>query len=106
MNDDSALTTVFVDRKATKRRLRKSRLVVEEGPEKGTRLDIASERGVNCAPLLAKLGIDQAAVERGEPVSMDQYGRLYQGVSQRLSQEWFGMLSGGAVPRGPPPGPH
>ncbi len=44
MNDDSALTTVFVDRKATKRRLRKSRLVVEEGPEKGTRLDIASER--------------------------------------------------------------
>ena len=35
MNDDSALTTVFVDRKATKRRLRKSRLVVEEGPEKG-----------------------------------------------------------------------
>ena len=44
MNDDPALTTVFVDRKATKRKLRKSRLVVEDGPEKGTRLDIASER--------------------------------------------------------------
>ncbi|TNF60016.1 MAG: FHA domain-containing protein, partial [Deltaproteobacteria bacterium] len=44
MNDDPALTTVFVDRKATKRKLRKSRLVVEEGPQKGTRLDIASER--------------------------------------------------------------
>ena len=44
MNDDSALTTVFVNRKATKRKLRKSRIVVEDGPEKGTRLDIASER--------------------------------------------------------------
>ena len=32
MNDDPALTTVFVDRKATKRKLRKSRLVVEDGP--------------------------------------------------------------------------
>ncbi|MDH4282593.1 MAG: FHA domain-containing protein, partial [Myxococcales bacterium] len=44
MTDDPALTTVFVDRIATKRKLRKSRLVVEEGPEAGTRLDIASER--------------------------------------------------------------
>ncbi|NOQ82873.1 MAG: FHA domain-containing protein [Myxococcales bacterium] len=44
MNDDPALTTVFVDRKAIKRKLRKSRLVVEDGPQKGTRLDIASER--------------------------------------------------------------
>jgi transcriptional regulator with GAF, ATPase, and Fis domain len=41
---DPALTTVFVDRKATKRRLRKSRLVVVEGPESGRRLEIASER--------------------------------------------------------------
>ncbi len=44
MSDDPGLTTVFVDRKATKRKLRKSRLVVEEGPQGGTRLDIASER--------------------------------------------------------------
>ena len=29
---------------ATKRTLRKSRIVVEDGPERGTRLDIASER--------------------------------------------------------------
>jgi pSer/pThr/pTyr-binding forkhead associated (FHA) protein len=44
VNDDPALTTVFVDRKATKRKLRKSRLVVEDGPQKGKRLNIASER--------------------------------------------------------------
>ncbi len=44
MNDDSALTTVFTERRTTKRKLRKSRLVVEDGPEKGQRLDIASER--------------------------------------------------------------
>ena len=41
MNDDSSLTTVVVNRGATKRKLRKSRIVVEDGPEKGTRLDIA-----------------------------------------------------------------
>jgi len=44
VNDDPALTTVFVDRIATKRKLRKSRLVVEQGADAGARLDIASER--------------------------------------------------------------
>ena len=44
MNDDPSLTTEIVNRKATKRRLRKSRLVVEDGPQKGTRLNIESER--------------------------------------------------------------
>jgi transcriptional regulator with GAF, ATPase, and Fis domain len=44
VSEDPALTTIFVDRKATKRKLRKSRLVVVEGPEKGRRLEIASER--------------------------------------------------------------
>ena len=44
MNDDPAQTTAVIERKATKRKLPKSRLVVEDGPQKGTRLDIASER--------------------------------------------------------------
>ena len=62
MNDDSALTTVFVNRKATKRKLRKSRIVVEDGPEKGTRLDIASERvtigrGVICDVTLSDTSV-------------------------------------------------
>ena len=44
MGDDPALTPASPARKATKRTLRKSRIVVEDGPERGTRLDIASER--------------------------------------------------------------
>jgi len=62
VNDDSALTTVFVNRGATKRKLRKSRIVVEDGPEKGTRLDIASERvtigrGVICDVTLSDTSV-------------------------------------------------
>ena len=41
-----------------------------------------------------------ASVERGEPIAVELYGNLYQSVSHQLSQEWFGMLSGEAVPRG------
>ena len=42
--DSPALTTVFHDQRATARRLRKSRLMVIEGPDKGQSLDIARER--------------------------------------------------------------
>jgi transcriptional regulator with GAF, ATPase, and Fis domain len=44
VSDESGLATAAAARKATKRTLRKSRIVVEDGPERGTRLDIASER--------------------------------------------------------------
>ncbi len=44
MSADPPLSTVFVDRKATKRRLRKSDLTVVDGPDTGKRLEIASER--------------------------------------------------------------
>jgi transcriptional regulator with GAF, ATPase, and Fis domain len=44
VTDQAALTTVFVDEKATKRRLRRSRLVVTEGPDKGRDLVIERER--------------------------------------------------------------
>ncbi len=63
-------------------------------------LKIASERGVDCPALLQSIGIDPASIERGEPVAVELYGNLYQSVANQLSQEWFGMLSGDAVPRG------
>ena len=62
MNDDPGLTTVFVDRKATKRKLRKSRLVVEDGPGKGKRLDIASERMTIGRSVICDLTLDDTAV--------------------------------------------
>ena len=62
MNDDPGLMTVFVDRKATKRKLRKSRLVVEDGPGKGKRLDIASERMTIGRSVICDLTLDDTAV--------------------------------------------
>lgn len=62
MSDDPALTTVFVDRIATKRKLRKSRLVVEQGPEVGTRLDIASDRVTIGRSVICDLALTDEAV--------------------------------------------
>ena len=42
--DNPALTTIFVDDRATKRRLKKARLVVAEGPDRGKDLVIDRER--------------------------------------------------------------
>ncbi len=44
LDEDAPLTTVFVDEKATKRRLKKSRFVVIEGPDKGKELVIEKEK--------------------------------------------------------------
>jgi transcriptional regulator with GAF, ATPase, and Fis domain len=44
VSEDGALTTVFVDDKATKRRLKRSKLVVTDGPDKGKELVIERER--------------------------------------------------------------
>ena len=44
MTEQAALTTVFVDDRATKRRLQKSKLVVVQGPDKGKELIIERER--------------------------------------------------------------
>jgi len=63
-------------------------------------LKIAAERGVDCQTLLRDVGIDQYQVDRNEPVPVELYGSLYQNIANQLSQEWFGMLSGDAVPRG------
>ena len=44
MSDQPAMTTVFVDEKATKRRLKKAKLVVTDGPDRGKELVIERER--------------------------------------------------------------
>ena len=62
MSEDPALTTVFVDRKATKRKLRKSRLVVIEGPEEGRRVEISKERITIGRSLICGLALTDNAV--------------------------------------------
>ncbi len=44
MSDNPGLTTIFVEKRATKRRLRKSKLVVVDGPDRGKELTIDRER--------------------------------------------------------------
>ncbi len=62
MNDDPGLGKELVNRKVTKRKLRKSRLVVEDGPEKGKRLDIASERMTIGRSVICDLTLSDNAV--------------------------------------------
>jgi transcriptional regulator with GAF, ATPase, and Fis domain len=62
VNDDAGLSKDFADRKVTKRKLRKSRLVVEDGPEKGQRLDIASERMTIGQSVICDLTLNDTAV--------------------------------------------
>ena len=62
MNDDPGLSKELVKRKVTKRKLRKSRLVVEDGPEKGKRLDIASERMTIGRSVICDLTLSDNAV--------------------------------------------
>lgn len=62
MSEDPALTTVFVDRKATKRKLRKSRLVVIQGPEEGQRVEISKERITIGRSLICGLALTDNAV--------------------------------------------
>ncbi|MBT8452857.1 MAG: sigma 54-interacting transcriptional regulator [Deltaproteobacteria bacterium] len=62
MNDEAARRREFADRKVTKRKLRKSRLVVEEGPDKGKRIDIASERMTIGESVICDLTLNDTAV--------------------------------------------
>lgn len=63
-------------------------------------LERAEERGFEREALLASVGIEAAAVDRGEPVSALLYGQLHHRIITSERDEWFGMLSGGAVPNG------
>jgi len=65
MNHDSsdpALTTIFVDNQATKRRLRKARILVVDGPDKGKDLVIEKERTTIGRSVICDLVLTDKAV--------------------------------------------
>lgn len=62
MSGDPMLTTVFVDARATKRRLRRSRLLVVAGPDKGKELVIERERVTVGRSLVCDLVLGDKAV--------------------------------------------
>lgn len=59
---DPALTTIFVDNHATKRRLKKARVVVVEGPDKGKDLVIDKERTTIGRSVICDLVLSDKAV--------------------------------------------
>lgn len=62
MSDNPALTTIFEDDKATKRRLRKAKLVVVDGPDRGSEAVIERERVTLGRSLICDLVLADKAV--------------------------------------------
>ena len=65
-----------------------------------TMLAIASDH--NCDPdkLLIDIGIDPKDIAQGNAISPLHYGELHHHIIELVQNEWFGMLSGGDVPKG------
>ncbi|MCA9580322.1 MAG: sigma 54-interacting transcriptional regulator [Myxococcales bacterium] len=62
IDEDAPLTTVFVDERATKRRLKRSKLVVMEGPDRGTEFNVESERATVGRSVICDLTLSDKAV--------------------------------------------
>jgi transcriptional regulator with GAF, ATPase, and Fis domain len=62
VSEPGALTTVFVDDRATKRRLKRSKLVVSKGPDKGKELVIERERVTVGRSVICDLALEDKAV--------------------------------------------
>lgn len=65
-----------------------------------TMLDVAAEKVNDTDTLLQNLGIDPATIDKDRPVSALLYGELHHQIIELVQDEWFGMLSGGSVPKG------
>ena len=60
--DDPALTTIFVDDRATARRLKRTRIVVIEGPDRGKEIFIERERATVGRSVICDLELSDKAV--------------------------------------------
>jgi len=65
-----------------------------------TMLTIAADRDCNVDELLGDIGVKASDIEAGASISVLQYGELHHHIIELVQDEWFGMLSGGPVPKG------
>lgn len=65
-----------------------------------TMLNLACDRGLDRQELMDIVGIDPTLLAKDAPVSALNYGQLHHRITAAFDDEWFGMLSGGAVPPG------
>ncbi len=65
-----------------------------------TMLAIAAERNCDTQALLSSIGINPEDITNQQPISALLYGELHHHIIELVQDEWFGMLSGGPVPKG------
>jgi len=65
-----------------------------------TMLAIAKSRHCNVDELIQRIGIDPDDITNNRPIPVLLYGELHHQIIDMVEDEWFGMLSGGAVPKG------
>lgn len=65
-----------------------------------TMLSIAAQHDCDTDELLRIIGIDPQDIIEGNAISVLMYGELHHHIIELVQDEWFGMLSGGQVPRG------
>ncbi|MEH6557207.1 MAG: helix-turn-helix domain-containing protein [Oceanicoccus sp.] len=65
-----------------------------------TMLSIAENRNCNVDELIQRIGIDPEDIANNRPIPVLLYGELHHQIIEMVEDEWFGMLSGGAVPKG------
>lgn len=65
-----------------------------------TMLEVAAEKVDNTDTLLQNIGIDPKLIDGDKPVSALLYSELHHRIIELVQDEWFGMLSGGSVPKG------
>ncbi len=65
-----------------------------------TLLEVVGARGYDTRRLLHEAGIEPEELEEKRHFSALRYGNLYRRAIAAMRDEWFGMLSGGKIPRG------
>ena len=65
-----------------------------------TMLDQADKYGMDRQSLISQAGLDALSLEKGLACTAMSYGQLHHRIINEVGDEWFGLLSGGAVPKG------
>lgn len=63
-------------------------------------LTIAAEHNCDVDQLLNSIGLKTSDIEAGASITTLQYGELHHHIIELVQDEWFGLLSGGSVPKG------
>ena len=63
-------------------------------------LTIAAKHNCDVDQLLDSIGVKTSDIEAEVSITALQYGELHHHIIELVQDEWFGLLSGGSVPKG------